>query len=218
MNILEEEINWFTEALQTRLKLYFNQETKYKSVFSIPAPPHIHAHFPYSRFVMENKLSPEDRILLMLALAPMLKPQLLDNLFLKNSDTDQRFTEFGCIKGQQHGGLIPTLETFLFLVAGDNLEERIKYLFHISGGHELFRRKLLQLENQHPHEPFQSSALIPSPELTELLIQGKEFAPDFSTTFPAQKVTTEQTWDDLVLEADVIRQLEEIKSWVEHGD
>ena len=217
MNILEQELKWFTDVLETRLKIYFGQETNYNSVYQIAPPIHNNMESPYSNFVMERNLNAEDRLLLMLALIPTLKPQLLDMLFVKNSNIDQRFTEFGCVHGQQHNGLIPTLETFLFIVAGDNLEERMRYLFIYNGAHPLFREKLLSFENAHPQEPFQSSTIIMSPELNLLLLKGGEYTPEYSPTFPAQKVITRQTWSDLILEYDVINQLEEIKSWIDHG-
>src|SRR4051794_2296090 len=104
---LELEINWFTEVLNTRLKLYFAQECEYKSIKDIKAPSHAKKEHPYSIFIEENNCSAEDRIFLMLSIIPVLKPQLFDCLMIKNSDTDNRFTEFGCVKGNQHNGLLP---------------------------------------------------------------------------------------------------------------
>jgi ATPase family associated with various cellular activities (AAA) len=217
MKTIEQELKWFTEVLETRLKLYFGQETNYKSVYEIAPPIHSDTQSPYSQFVIERNLNAEDRLLLILALVPTLKPQLLDMLFVKNSNIDQRFTEFGCIHGQQHNGLIPTLETFLFIVAGDNLDERMRYLFIYHGAHPLFQQKLLSFENAHPQEPFQSSAIVISPELNLTLLKGGEFTPEYSPTFPAQKVITRQNWNDLVLENEVMIQLDEVRAWINHG-
>jgi hypothetical protein len=217
MITIEQELQWFTDVLETRLKLYFGQETNYISVYEIAPPIHADAESPYSRFLIERNLNAEDRLLLMLALVPTLKPQLLDMLFVKNSNIDQRFTEFGCVHGQQHNGLIPTLETFLFIVAGDNLDERMRYLFVYNGAHPLFQQKLLSFETLHPQEPFQSSAIVMSPELNLKLLKGGEFTPEYSPTFPAQKVITRQNWNDLILENEVMIQLDEVRAWINHG-
>ena len=40
----------------------------------------------------------------MLALAPFIKPQILDVFFRKNPATERGYTEFGGLKGNTHGG------------------------------------------------------------------------------------------------------------------
>ncbi len=35
---IQNELNWFTEVLDTRMALYFEFDTKYKSIFDIQLP------------------------------------------------------------------------------------------------------------------------------------------------------------------------------------
>jgi SpoVK/Ycf46/Vps4 family AAA+-type ATPase len=49
------------------------------------------------------------------------------------------------------------------------------------------------------------------------LLKGGEFTPEYSPTFPAQKVITRQNWNDLILENEVMIQLDEVRAWINHG-
>lgn len=46
---------------------------------------------------------------------------------------------------------------------------------------------------------------------------GRISAPPFSADFPAQEISTELNWDDLVLSDDVLAQIEDIKGWIEYN-
>jgi SpoVK/Ycf46/Vps4 family AAA+-type ATPase len=78
--------------------------------------------------------------------------------------------------------------------------------------------KYLLLETPPWPEPQTSAVLAPSPELVEQLVKGKEFTPEFSPSFPAQTLTTKQTWKELILEKELMEQIKEIKIWIEYGD
>ena len=62
----------------------------------------------------------EERVIVMLALMPHIKPQALDTIFLQNGALDRQFTQFGGWKGLSHGGFLPTGETAVFIIAGDD--------------------------------------------------------------------------------------------------
>ena len=46
------------------------------------------------------------------------------------------------------------------------------------------------------------------------VLLGEEYKPDYSTGFPAKRVTTELEWKDLVLDYRVSAELEEINTWI----
>lgn len=217
-SFIESELKWFTEVLNTRLKIYFDHESKFSSIGEIPAPdPEAHSG-GYKDFIIANQLNQADRICLMMAFIPLLKPQLFDCFNIKNANTDQRFTEFGCVRGNHHNGLIPTYETLLFILSGDIIQERLKFIGYFNHQHVLFRNKNLNMELQYEGEPLHSALIIPSMDLTESLLKGEKYSPEFSLKFPARKITTEQRWDELVLDDSVMTQINEIKSWIELGD
>ena len=211
---VERQINWLTNVIDTRLKLYFSHETSYAAIEDVKDD----GSDWYEKFFGNQQFFFEDKLLLWLSMAPFLKPQLLDFFYVKNQDIDNRFSEFGTFKAAQLNGLLPTFDTLLFILCGDDLQKRIFYLNHFSRNHFLFALNFIQLETPSATEPFTASVIVASNDLIELILRGKEYAPEFSHSFPAKKLTTTQNWQDLVLDKKTATQIEEIKIWIEVGD
>ncbi len=204
---INAELNWITNVIVTRLKLYFKENTETNDINYIVPPSIEKGQGAYSEFILRNGLKFEDRIYLALAIIPQLKPQLLDCFNVKNSNTDQRFVEFGCIEKENGRGILPTLDTVLFLLAGDNVEIRIQYLRYFTQ-HKLFKGSLF----------LNTEAIVPSLELMETIVYERSFMPDFSTTFPAHRITTNRSWEDLILDKNTMTQINDIKLWVSNGE
>jgi hypothetical protein len=211
---VERQVEWLSNIIDTRLKLYFGHECVFASIGDIREEEGEW----YKNFFQNQPYSFADKILLWLSMAPVLRPQLLDFFYVKNQDIDNRFSEFGALKAAQLNGLLPTLDTLLFILCGDDLQQRIFYLNHFGRNHFLFASNLIQLEMPTAAEPYTASVLVASNDLIELVLRGREYAPEFSHAFPAKKLFTGQNWDELVLEPKTITQIEEIKTWIEMGD
>ena len=183
-----------------------------------PPPPSLHAaRGPYADLVRAFSLGRDERLVLALALAPYVAPERLDAFLLQNAATGRRFTEFGGLTGQSHTGFLPTAETAMFLLAGDNRSGRIGYEPLFARDHPLVRRGVLAIEHRHPEEPPLSAALrLPAPGL-HLLLHGPGYAPVPGPEFPATPIETLLDWDDLVLDAATMRQIEMIGLWIAHG-
>ena len=135
---------------------------------------------------------------------------------LRNPTYERGFPEFGGVKGRNHGGFIPTGETLLFLLTGTDLANRFE-LQQLFGGYHVFSlHKILTLEAPEEGEPLLSGVLRFSNELIDQLTIGEVRMPGFSSKFPATLVTTELEWDDLVLDAYTLDQINEIKTWIEN--
>jgi len=211
---IEQQMEWLTQVIDTRLKLYFGHETSCDAIEKIkPAD-----NTGWYSLIIKHPFSFADKVMLWLSVAPVLKPQLLDCFYVKNQDIDNRFSEFGAFKPAQFNGLVPTIDTLLFILCGDDLQKRIFYLNHFERSHFLLATNLIEIEIPAHAEPYTASLIIASDDLIELLLRGKEYAPEFSHSFPAKHLTTRQTWNDLVLEENTLRQIEEIKTWVELGN
>jgi SpoVK/Ycf46/Vps4 family AAA+-type ATPase len=61
-----------------------------------------------------------------------------------------------------------------------------------------------------------SGRILLDPEVVELLTLGQVSKPRFSTEFPAEYITTEMEWDDLVLDPVTFSQILRIESWVKY--
>ena len=215
---LKLELDWFAHLLDVRMQLYFGQECSHQSIEEIAPPDFGEEGSLYAQFIHHYQPILEERIALVLAMTPHIRPQLLDVFFSENARYARGFTEFGGIKGQQHSGFLPTGETLAFILAADNLEQRIFLNDLFDRDHFFARHHILKLEPAPENEPFLSGVLKVSKEFLDYFTDGQVHKPDFSLHFPAKHITTEMEWDDLVLEEETYTQLEEIRAWMKHGD
>ncbi|MET0251440.1 MAG: hypothetical protein ABW203_04600, partial [Novosphingobium sp.] len=123
---LETELAWFAGVLDARFQNYFHLEGA-SSADALPTPPtFLDTTNAYARFLNQLALSSEERLALVLALVPHLRPRLLDVFHTRNTTFDRRFTEFGGIRSGSDGDFAPTGETLAFILGGDSLEARLK--------------------------------------------------------------------------------------------
>lgn len=213
---LENELAWLATLVETSLKLYFNRECQYDDVREIEPPSLEDSPCAYAEAVRERSMSFEERAVLALALAPHLRPQVLDPFLIRNTALDRAFTEFGGAPGAGGQGFWPTLETAAFVLAGDNLDRRVALQQLFAHGHFFREHRVLHLEEIQPGRSIFSATLCLTPEYLALLTTGERYRPAFSGTFPAQRITTRLEWSDLVLPAHVMEEIQEIRAWIEH--
>jgi hypothetical protein len=214
---LVRELAWFDAVLQARICLHFGQPCAVDDVRAI-APPSLQGDAsPYAQLVRQHGLGFDQRLVLALALAPHLRPALLDTLFVRNKNLDRGFTEFGGCKGRAHGGFLPTGETAAFVLAGDDLGARLALLPLFDERAPLRSLGLVRLDHDAPGEPFLSAPLGLGGETLEWLTTGARHKPDFSINFPAKLITTPLGWADLVLGAEVLQEIDAITTWIRHS-
>lgn len=213
---LSQELDWLEAVLNLRLEQHFQQRSD--SFDSAPPPPELPTDSALAGIVQEFALGASERAVLALALAPHLRPGVLDLLFVRNQNLDRGFTEFGGWKAQRHGGFLPTGETAAFLVAGDDLQRRIALLELFDPQHPLMARDILRLDCEAGgNEPQLSGALSVSAETLQRLQTGVWHKPDYNIQFPAKRISTELGWSDLVLTPDVMDEILVIKTWLREG-
>lgn len=214
---IEDELLWLQEIITVRLKLYFNQECGYTSIHEITPPPCDKYVGAYPEFIRKHSLAVPDRVCLVLALVPLLRPQVFDSFQIKNAHTEQRFSEFGCVAGANFQGMLPTLETLFFILSGDDVQAKIKLVDHFSN-RILFAKKMVLTERFSERDPLTAAVLTPSDPLLEMLVYGRRHMPEFSFNIPARRLTTMQQWEDLMLDEYTMAQVNEIKLWIEYGE
>ena len=214
---IEKELQWLTDVIVARMKIYFNQECQVSDIHQILPTPINDPDSPYAQFLETHNMNFEDRILLMLAWIPYLKPQLFDCFQVKNSDTGLRFSEFGCIENDKDGSIHPTLATALFILAGDDINSRIELAAYFTR-HPFFATSLFFHKDESGGPSFSNWIISASQEYLDRLIFNRTFIPDTFSTFPATHISTSRTWDELVLDKTTMQQIEEIKIWVKYGN
>jgi hypothetical protein len=220
---LELELHWFTEVLDARFRQYFETDTEdslSKNSVTIPIadilPPKL-GNSSYAQLIQQHQFTSDERLTIILAMIPHVRPQLLDILWHKNTVIERGFTEFGGWQSSNHGGFMPTGETVAFLLAGDDLADRFRLMQLFAADHPFARHNIVALATVPPGEPFLSGALTISREYLQRLTTGTERKPNFNSEFPARLIETSLSWSDLVLPTTTLEQLEEIKHWISHG-
>lgn len=210
---LSDYIQWFLDVLQTAFRLYFRQECPVSSVREL-APPDA-ASWP-RLFGTPADIRPtfDEQVVVMLALMPHVYPQGLDLFFVNNKNFDRPYTEFGGWKGLSHGGFLPTGETAVFLLAGEDIRKRQAVMQLFSPEHWFRRFRVVRLEGQKSDEPLLSGQLCLSEEIQNRVLFRQPFKPDYGIDFPARRITTPLGWDDLVLDYRVAAEIEEINTWI----
>ncbi len=221
---LEKELEWFNSVLDTRIAIYFEHESSmndeepaYENIYEITPPDLSADDSHYSRLVSELDLNLDERIILTLTLIPHIRPDFLDLLFTRNKNFDRGFTQFGGWKGQSHGGFLPTCETAVFIVAGNDLNKRFEVARYLDGESALIEKGIITIEHKSPGEPFMSGALRMSAEYLNKLTTGIDHKPDYSMNFPAKLISTKLTWEDLVLPVEVMMEIDNIVTWIKHS-
>ncbi|WP_457333540.1 ATP-binding protein [Rhizobacter sp. P5_C2] len=214
---LERELDWFQRVLNARLEHHLEDVQQPLDLAGLAAPDLSGDPSPYAALQRECGLGLEERLVLLLALAPALRPEALDLLLARNPNLDRGFCEFGGRKGGVHGGFLPTLETAAFLVAGADLAQRFRLRAMFDDSHPFRRCDVLQLDRAMPGDPPLAASLGVSSETLDRVTTGARHKPDFSSDFPARLITTRLGWDDLVLDDDVLDEVLTLEAWMRHG-
>lgn len=215
---LAAEMAWLRTVIRSRLSHFFSKDKA--GALSLPKPPPIDPTTAYGRLAVRTDLDPSSRLCLALALAPSINPSLLDPFHTQDRTTNARFSEFGIITGRT-GGAIPTAQTALFLLSGDDISARALASGVFAAESPLAKHGLIWLEpqrNEILENYYLLGILTLRPDLAAELATGKPSTPTFSPTFPAHELTTPLQWKDLVLGAHTIDQLEHILTWLQYED
>lgn len=215
--VLTRELAWLSQVIAVRVALYFGHDTPYRTIEDLPAPDLTASGGSYATFVEQYGLNTAERLVLILALVPHLKPGVLDILSSKNQDYDRRYSEFGGLFVEGHSGFIPTVETVLFILAGDDIAKRMRYQYLFRPDHVLTHNRVIARQTRKRGMPRGSGVWMVSEEYVDYLISGQPYEAAYSEDFPAQRIRTRLEWEDLVLAKPTARSLQEIRNWVVYG-
>lgn len=211
---LASELDWLAAVVQGRLAGYGNHESHWQ----LPEAPSLDgSRSAYADLVRQGDLSTDERLVLILCLAPHLRPQILDPLFGINHNVERHFTEFGGVMGKNHRGFLPTCETAIFLLAGSDLEKRFEAIRYFQKDHFFARQSVLRVDAESAQETLFSGGLRLVPETLHWLTTGVRHKPDFSSRFPAKLISTQLSWEDLVLAPEVREEISNLQTWLDRG-
>ncbi|PWT95623.1 MAG: hypothetical protein C5B52_17395, partial [Bacteroidetes bacterium] len=172
---------------------------------------------PVKDFVVKNGLDQDEATLLLIGLAPHAVPELFDKAIQDKIKSSGDFPEIGGVRGKNFRGFLPTGQTAIFLLSGDDWERRkeVEQLFW--SDRDLARRKILWLEELQQGEPVMSGKITVALDYIDLFLFGMTAPPHFSTSFPAKKITTKLTSADIVMSKEVKRHYKTLEDWINYN-
>ncbi|MFN8345211.1 MAG: ATP-binding protein [Spirosomataceae bacterium] len=173
---------------------------------------------PFARLIRTHQPTFEEYIVLLLALVPHVQPHFFNRIMAEFLPEGGDLPEFGGVRGTNHRGIMPTGETAQFILAGDDLTKRLEIQGLFSASHWFLQRHILKLESVREGEPAMSGRLLPDSDIVELLTLGSVSPPRFSTDFPAERITTQLEWSDLILHPQTLHQIRDLENWMRWND
>ncbi len=210
-------MTYLAEVIYWRLSTYFGDNSQ--QLTEMPCPPEdwltvdTHLH----RFIHEHQLELVEQLTLLIALAPHLQPNFFEQTITYQLPQSGDYPQIGGWRGKSHRGFLPTGETVLFLLGGNGFSERIRLQRLFREEHPFIRQHVLYLDSPPEGEPLMSGKLVMTQDYVDLFTHGHFSRPHFSLQFPAQRITTEMEWSDLVLNAQTLQQIRDLEAWITHS-
>lgn len=207
-------INYIKEAV--RYRLITDSESDEEAQF--PMFDFAADDSEFSKFVIENNLQIFEILILLLSILPHVAPGFLTNILSEYFPNGSDFPEFGGVKGTNYRGIIPTGETSLYIIAGDNFLARNFVVKAFDESHIFHKKSILSLGSVPEGEPKISGKLMLDNEYIELFVYGSISKPKLSQDFPAELLETTMEWDDLVLQEKTLNEVNNVLVWMEHNN
>ncbi len=218
LHAIYEDLQWLQLVIDQVIRSYLLQEGHENHWMDIPVPDLSEDDSPYATCINDWEPNIYERLALALAIAPHIAPEVLDIFFGKNQLYDRGFTEFGGIISDQHSGFIPTGQTLCFLITATNPEWRDEVLNVFDDQSTLTFNKVIELGEVESFIPPLNGALSITNYWIQYFVNGNHPEPEHGEAFPAERITTQLDWEDVVLDSTIMKQLNEITTWLEHGD
>lgn len=201
--------------IQARLQHHFGKAEQFEQ----PSFEFVADDSPLAQYVSKAQCSIEEFVILLLALVPHIQPSFLDSLIRAYLPKGGELPEFGGLRGKNYRGVLPTGETALFVLAGNDFEHRLRVMQWLQNdGISIFQKAIVQINSAPSGEPNMSGSLSVNPEYISLFLTGKNWQPQFNRSFPAARLHTQMNWEDLVLSNSTLQELNIIQAWLEHQE
>jgi AAA+ superfamily predicted ATPase len=196
----------------------FETEKQNKDIVTVVFPVLKPRESVLSGFIIDNKLDSNETVVLLLSIVPHILPDFLNKIVFSHFPNGGDFAEFGGVKGKNHRGVLPTGETVLYILAGNDMEKRIEVSRLFDEDHLFAQKNILYLDAIERGEPRMSGKLVLEDDYIDLFTTGKISKPRLSADFPAERIATGLEWTDLVLQEKTLESIREIEIWLKHNE
>ncbi len=215
--MLYYDINWLKSFIKNRLEFYFKGEPFVANTSELYDQQNSTSEEAdkYQKICSELKFNVEEKLILLICLAPHVKPEIFDFLRISNSEIKSKFSEFGGKFSENPVGFIPTIQTIFFLVYGGDIEKLPTLFSLLDESNPLIKENILKV-NTNSSDIFLNHTVTISEEIEQKVIFKKEnYSPRFNTKFPAKKLTRNITLDQLILSETTKNEIDLIEKWLQ---
>ncbi|MBS1663827.1 MAG: ATP-binding protein [Bacteroidetes bacterium] len=209
------EFQYLDQLIRYRLDQYFPSDTP---IANPVLPPPKKWQLPIAKFITDNKLNGLEATLLLIGLAPHFHPHLFDEAIESKLPNNTNFPKLGGVRGKNSRSFLPTGETALFILAGEDKQQRLVLQQLFGSEHTFGQKKILWLEDVPYGEPLMSGRIIISQDYIDTFLIGRPSAPHFNSSFPARLIREKRSWDSLVINDELQSQINEITNWLKYND
>ncbi len=215
---LQNALQYLAQVIQWRLTSYFSTDLSQDEPLPQPTNQWLEPESSLAHFIEAHQLNIFEQLTLLIALAPHLQPDFFDQAITAQLPEPGDYPQIGGWRGVSHRGFLPTGDTVLFILSGKNLSDRLRCQKLFSPAHPIFAQKqVLYLHTPGEGEPLMSGRLVLAQDYVNLFLYGHIPPPQLSTQFPAQRITTDLEWDDLVLNKQTFQQIHDLETWIIHS-
>jgi AAA+ superfamily predicted ATPase len=221
--LLHTEIDWLVRVMQLRFPKAENGTFEFASDanWETLAPPDLRdGKGPYAALVNALELGAEERLLLILTLARQMSRhslKLLTDILVSNPELQD---ETGCYFVMPNHSLVFTVNTVLSLIGGNHAGKRgVAFTTLVREG-KLVHEQIIEFETPENYSiQFGEGEKAPvlAKEYVTFLLNGQPPRPDFGDNFPAKLVSTNLSWDHLVVQKATRNEVAWAMQWISHG-
>ncbi len=207
MKNIQEIFEYLEELMEWRAK---NPEEAL-SMFTVAYnPKKFEGNFLGDYLALHN-LEQSEAVLLALAFAEHLRPNLFDEVDYEDNESAFMFHT------DSNNRLRATGETAQFIIAGKNIEERIRIVRFFEEGHIFTDNQIVGLYKINDFEPVMKGRLVLSNDAFERLTFGTDYIPAMSQDFPAEHIDTALDWEDLILPQKTLDHIQAMELWLQYN-
>ncbi|HXB07698.1 MAG TPA: AAA family ATPase, partial [Puia sp.] len=212
------ELNYLEELIRYRIERVLHPRAY--AVEPVMPPCH-HWQLPIGQFILDYNhanppLTANEARLLLIALVDHVQPDLFDHAINRELKGEGDFPMIGGARGKNFRGFIPTGQTAVFLLAGDDWERELVSQQLFWGDHVFAKNKILWLGDVEPGEPVLSGKIILSQDYVDSLVHNKAIAPHHNVNFPAKLISTTRERSQLVISDQLNNDFEHLLDWIKH--
>lgn len=210
------ELQWLDQIINFRINQVKNGADIDKSLLDFEMPPVNAGESMYADILIHFDFRQTERLIIAIAIATYINPVIFEPFVNTKDGVTKIPAVFGGTLSTTHASFLPTVQTAIFLIAGEDLELKIMVLDIFAETGLLRKFNIINIGSELPHETLNEKLLQLSDEYVDYLIQNRKHSPTFSDKFPAKLITSALNWDDLVLPSFTLEQIEHILTWVKY--